>query len=106
MIMGQEEVDRRIPSSKEFRGREEFRSTIFDAILALTLWLGPIYFNAFLVLISLFFLPLSKSLVVIGLLLVFMLIPIDPYSKYDKQLARYCSVSVVFLFNGEVNEFP
>ncbi|GLU19635.1 hypothetical protein SLE2022_358730 [Rubroshorea leprosula] len=96
--MGQEEADRRISPSKEFRGREEFRSTVFHAILALTLWLGPIYFNVFLVLISLFFLPLSKSLVVIGLLLVFMLIPINPHSKYGRQLARFICTNVYSYF--------
>lgn len=40
-------------------------------------------------LFSLIFLPLSKSLVVLGLLLVLMFIPIDPYSKYGRKLSRF-----------------
>ncbi|GKV21856.1 hypothetical protein SLEP1_g31794 [Rubroshorea leprosula] len=114
--MREEETDHTIlPSNlsdgyREFRGRDKFPSTTFLTILALSIWLGAIHFNAFLVLFSLFFLPLSKSLVVFGLLLVFMLIPIDPYNKYGRRLSRFickhaCSYFPVTLYVEDINAF-
>lgn len=89
--MGEVESDRKTSPEgyREFSGRKEFPSNIFLSIFALTLWLGSIHFNVLLVLFSLIFLPLSKSLVVLGLLLVLMFIPIDPYSKYGRKLSRF-----------------
>ncbi|KAH7566126.1 hypothetical protein JRO89_XS08G0099500 [Xanthoceras sorbifolium] len=58
-------------------------------MLALALWLGIIHFNVLLVLFTIFFMPLSKSLLVFGLLWFFMLLPIDNHSKWGRSLARY-----------------
>ena len=51
-------------AEKLISGREEFgdSSNLFSAILAMVLWLGAIHFNIALILLAVFFLPLSKSL--------------------------------------------
>nr|ARF06254.1 diacylglycerol acyltransferase 2 [Litchi chinensis] len=74
---------------KVFKGRDEFDSNIMRAMLALAIWLGTIHFNVLLVLTSIFILPLSKSLLVFGMLLILMFIPIDHYSKWGRALSRY-----------------
>ncbi|OMO61330.1 Diacylglycerol acyltransferase [Corchorus capsularis] len=88
--MGAEEMEeKRASGYREFHGRNEFPSNTMHALLAIGIWLGAIHFNAFLILFSLLFLHLSKFLVVLGLLLVFMFIPINPYSKFGRKLSRY-----------------
>jgi hypothetical protein len=50
------------PQPRVFKGREEFESNVLHAVVALGIWLGAIHFNVALLLFSLYFLPLSKSL--------------------------------------------
>jgi 2-acylglycerol O-acyltransferase 2 len=73
--------------SREFRAEEH--SNQFHSIIAMAIWLGAIHFNVALVLCSLIFLPPSLSLMVLGLLSLFIFIPIDHRSKYGRKLARY-----------------
>ncbi|XP_022774694.1 diacylglycerol O-acyltransferase 2D-like isoform X2 [Durio zibethinus] len=73
---------------REFSGRHEFPSNIVHGVLAVVLWLWTIHLNA-LLLLSLLFLPFSKFLGVLGFLLVFAFLPIDPHSKFGRRLARY-----------------
>lgn len=80
--------------AKVFRAREEFGSyPLLPTIAALGIWLGLIHFNVALVLFSLFFLSLSKALLVFALLIVFIVIPINHNSNFGRKLSRY-----VFLF--------
>ncbi|XWS41374.1 hypothetical protein CRYUN_Cryun17cG0076200 [Craigia yunnanensis] len=74
---------------REFSGRHEFPSNMVHGILAIGMWIGAMHFNVLLLLLCLLFLPFSKFLLVLGLLLVFVLLPIDPYSKLGRSLARY-----------------
>ncbi|KAK7406966.1 hypothetical protein VNO78_08602 [Psophocarpus tetragonolobus] len=76
---------------KVISGREEFgnSSNLFSAILAMALWLGAIHFNIVLIILALFFLTLSKSLLVFGFLFVFMVLPIDEKSRFGRRLSRF-----------------
>ena len=47
---------------REFKGKEEFPSNVFYTTVALFIWLGIIHFIVLLVLFTVFFLPLTKSL--------------------------------------------
>ncbi|KAK9285080.1 hypothetical protein L1049_024265 [Liquidambar formosana] len=69
-----------------FRGTE---NSLIKTMAALAVWLGAIHFNVALVLFAILFLPLSKALVLFGLLLCFMVIPIDDRSTWGRKLARY-----------------
>ncbi|XP_044469443.1 diacylglycerol O-acyltransferase 2D-like [Mangifera indica] len=93
---------------REDRGDEIFQSNIIHSTLALALWLGAIHFNVFLVVVSFLFFPLSISLIVFGLLLVFMFVPIDQHSKFGKRLSKYickhpCSYFPVILHVEDFN---
>ncbi|XP_027345038.1 diacylglycerol O-acyltransferase 2D-like [Abrus precatorius] len=96
-----------------FKGIEEFADTssnYFKSILALALWLGTIHFNAALVLFTLLFLPLSKALLVFGLLFVLMVIPVDEKSKFGRKLSRYickhaCSYFPITLHVEDIKAF-
>ncbi|KAL5557376.1 hypothetical protein UlMin_039612 [Ulmus minor] len=70
-----------------FRGSPEFGSTV-KALVAIAIWLGAIHFNIALVLFSFLLLPLSKFLLVLGLLLFFIVLPVDEKSKNGRKLAR------------------
>ena len=48
-----------------FKDREKFGSNVLHTVLALGLWLGTIHFNVILVLFAIFFLPLSKALLLV-----------------------------------------
>ncbi|CAL5324150.1 unnamed protein product [Camellia sinensis] len=74
------------PSPTEFTGSE---SSVFHTILALIIWLGAIHFNVVVVLASFLFLPLPKFFMAMGLLVIFMVIPMDDKSKWGRKLARY-----------------
>ncbi|XP_039008239.1 diacylglycerol O-acyltransferase 2-like isoform X1 [Hibiscus syriacus] len=74
---------------REVSARNQFPSNILQGALANSIWIGAIHFNIFLFLFSILFLPFAKFLVVIGLLLVFVVLPIDQNSKYGRRLARY-----------------
>ncbi|KAH0853196.1 hypothetical protein HID58_090696 [Brassica napus] len=74
---------------EDFGAEDHIPSNIFHAVTAISICLSAIYLNLALVLISLFFLPPSLSLLVLGLLSLFIIIPIDDRSKYGLKLARY-----------------
>ncbi|KAE8665746.1 Diacylglycerol O-acyltransferase 2 [Hibiscus syriacus] len=76
---------------RKFNGKDEFSSNMFHGILAIALWMGSLQFNFFLLLFSFLFIPFSKFLMVVGFLLVFMVLPADPHSKFGRRLARYIS---------------
>ncbi|TKY70216.1 Diacylglycerol O-acyltransferase 2 [Spatholobus suberectus] len=99
-------------AAAEISGREEFgdSSNVFTAILAIALWLGAIHFNVALILFAVFFLPLSKSLLVFGFLFVFMVLPIDEKSRFGRRLSRYickhaCSYFPITLHVEDMNAF-
>lgn len=69
-----------------FKGTQE---SIIHQTVAMTIWLGAIHLNVALILFSVLFLPLSKALAVFGLLLIFMVIPINEKSKLGRKLSRY-----------------
>lgn len=81
--------EREEEEGRVFKGREEFGSNLIHALVALGIWLGTIHFNIALLLISLLLLPLSKLLLVLGLLAILMFIPIDDKSKFGRRLSRY-----------------
>ncbi|XP_039064390.1 diacylglycerol O-acyltransferase 2-like [Hibiscus syriacus] len=74
---------------RKFNGRDEFPSNMFHGILAFVLWLGSLHFIFFLLLFSFLFLPFPIFLMVVGFLLVFIVLPIDPHSKFGRRLSRY-----------------
>ncbi|KAL4361549.1 hypothetical protein GQ457_04G034390 [Hibiscus cannabinus] len=91
MVEVKEERNAYSPGSgyREVNGRNQFPSSTLHGTLANVIWIGAIHFNIFLFAFSVLFLPFSKSLVVFGLLLVFVLLPIDQNSKNGRRLARY-----------------
>ncbi|TYG92852.1 hypothetical protein ES288_A11G065300v1 [Gossypium darwinii] len=74
---------------RQFSGRNEFSSNVLHGILACAMWIGALHFDFYLIVFSLLFLPFSKFLLVVGLLLVFAVVPIDHNSKFGLRLARY-----------------
>ncbi|XP_022774692.1 diacylglycerol O-acyltransferase 2-like [Durio zibethinus] len=94
---------------REFSGRHEFPSNIVHGVLAVALWLWTLHLNA-LLLLSILFLPFSKFLGVLGFLLVFIFLPIDPHSKFGRKLARYickhlCSYFPTTLYVEDIHAF-
>ncbi|XP_057469999.1 diacylglycerol O-acyltransferase 2D-like [Actinidia eriantha] len=91
---------RRAPTSAEgaltvFRGAEGFG---IHTILAMIVWLGAIHFIVVVVVASFLFLPLPKFFAILGLLVIFMVIPIDDKSRWGRKLARYICKNVVGYF--------
>ncbi|CAH9088239.1 unnamed protein product [Cuscuta epithymum] len=75
------------PTPAEFKGTQE--GTWLHSTLAMSLWLGTIHLNIIIVLASFIFLPFSSAIAVLGLLLIFAVIPIDEKNVYGRRLARY-----------------
>ncbi|KAL3838805.1 hypothetical protein ACJIZ3_023396 [Penstemon smallii] len=84
------------PSPAEFKGTS---SGSLQSIMALVLWLGLVHFNFVVIVVSFVFLPFSKALMVIGLLLVLVLVPIDERSMWGRKFSRY-------IFKHAVGYFP
>ncbi|KAI8536721.1 hypothetical protein RHMOL_Rhmol10G0279000 [Rhododendron molle] len=74
------------PTSAEFRGS---KGSVVHGVLAMIVWLGGIHFNIVVVAASFLFLPLPHFFAVLGLLVIFTLIPIDDNSNLGQKLARY-----------------
>ncbi|CAN6699000.1 unnamed protein product [Malus baccata var. baccata] len=93
-----------------FKGREKFGSNVLHMFVALGIWLGTIHFNVGLILFTIFFFPFSKALLVLGLLVLFMIIPVDEKSKIGRSLSRYickhaCAYFPVTLYAEDINAF-
>ncbi|XP_020266456.1 diacylglycerol O-acyltransferase 2D-like [Asparagus officinalis] len=63
--------------------------SVIRTTVALLIWLGAIHFNAALVLIAALVLPLRLSVTVSGLLLFFMVIPLNDESRWGRKLSRF-----------------
>nr|ANN46865.1 diacylglycerol O acyltransferase 2C [Cuphea avigera var. pulcherrima] len=75
--------------SRVFNGEKDFPSSNkLKTLLAVAIWLGSMHFDALLIISSLIFLPFSKALLVLGLLVVLAVIPVDDRSKVGRRLAR------------------
>nr|ANN46863.1 diacylglycerol O acyltransferase 2A [Cuphea avigera var. pulcherrima] len=75
-----------------FNGEKDFPpSNKLKSLLAVAIWLGSAHFLIFLVISSLLFLPLSKALLVFGLLFALAVIPVDDQSKLGRRFARSLS---------------
>ncbi|KAK7307411.1 hypothetical protein VNO77_40451 [Canavalia gladiata] len=88
------------PAETVISGREEFdnSSNLLSMILAMVLWLGAIHLNVALIFLAVFFLPLSRSLLVFGFLFVFMVLPVDEKSRLGRKLSRYICKSACNYF--------
>ncbi|KAJ3694691.1 hypothetical protein LUZ60_000068 [Juncus effusus] len=63
--------------------------SLFNTTIALAMWLGAIHFNVFLVLTALFILPARFALLVLGVQVVFMLIPLNDKNEFGRKLSRF-----------------
>ncbi|XP_031738801.1 diacylglycerol O-acyltransferase 2D-like isoform X2 [Cucumis sativus] len=113
MGVARDEIDKiSEPSVTVFKGGggSATKWRMMHIIVALGIWLGGIHLNFALGLISLFYLSLSKALLVFALLLILVLIPVDHKSKYGRVLARYicqnaCSYFPVTLHVEDIHAF-
>ncbi|XP_031388777.1 diacylglycerol O-acyltransferase 2 isoform X2 [Punica granatum] len=105
----EDQQDSRKTTMSVFNGKEEFPSSnIFHTMVALGIWLGAIHFNVALVIFAFVFLSPSKTLLVFGLLVVFMVIPIDDRSKIGRKLyicRHACSYFPVSLHVEDIDAF-
>ncbi|XVF61865.1 hypothetical protein PTKIN_Ptkin08bG0168600 [Pterospermum kingtungense] len=98
------------PGYRVFSGRHEFPYNMVHGVLAIAIWIGAMHFNVLLIFLSFIFLPFSKFIVVLGLLSVFVLLPINPHSSFGRRLARYickhlCSYFPVTLHVEDIYAF-
>jgi hypothetical protein len=82
------------PQPRVFKGREEFESNVLHTVVALGIWLGIIHFNVALLLFSLYFLPLSKSL-----LFVFWPFPFPFFFSLSLYYYSFSSILTLLVFN-------
>ncbi|KAJ7953264.1 diacylglycerol O-acyltransferase 2-like [Quillaja saponaria] len=97
---------------KVFRGSDELgkSSNLWKTFVAIGIWLGTFHLNAAVILFAIFFLPLSKALLVFGLLLILMVVPINEKSKFGRMLSRYickhaCSYFPITLYVEDIKAF-
>ncbi|MED6123264.1 Diacylglycerol O-acyltransferase 2 [Stylosanthes scabra] len=99
-------------AEKVFSAKEIFAadsSNMFLMIMALLIWLGAIHLNILFILL-LIFLPLSKSLLLFGFLVVLVVIPVHDKSRLGRRLSRFinkhaCSYFPVTLHVEDINAF-
>jgi 2-acylglycerol O-acyltransferase 2 len=99
-------------STTVLRAREEDEndSNTMHTLVAVAIWLGGIHFNVVLVIFSLFFLPLSYSLVILGSLLFLMFTTVDFNSRFGRAMSRYicknaCRYFPITLHVEDMNSF-
>ncbi|KAL5212317.1 hypothetical protein ABZP36_023164 [Zizania latifolia] len=88
-------------SSAADDGTTVFRGTVYSPLrttVALTLWLGAIHFNAFLLLGSLFLFPRRVAALVLATQLFFMFVPINDRDRLGRKIARFISNYVIGYF--------
>ncbi|XP_058758695.1 diacylglycerol O-acyltransferase 2D-like isoform X2 [Vicia villosa] len=69
-------------------------SNSFKSVVALALCVGAIHFNLVFILFTLFFLPLSKSLLVFALMILFVVIPVNKNSLLGQKLSSYFPITL------------
>ncbi|XP_004287691.1 PREDICTED: diacylglycerol O-acyltransferase 2 [Fragaria vesca subsp. vesca] len=92
------------------KGKEAIGLRIVNMFVAMALWLGAIHFNVALIVLTVCFLPISKAILVFGLLVLFMIVPVDDKSKIGRRVARYickyaCGYFPVTLYVEEKHVF-
>ncbi|CAN4081779.1 unnamed protein product [Withania somnifera] len=108
MAIEEDSVIDQNPAAVEFKGKDS--GSVLHTTVALVLWLGSVHLNFLIVVASFLFLPFSKALAVIGILLILMLIPIDEKNKLGRRLARYickhvCGYFPVHLYVEDIKAF-
>ncbi|KAL8199555.1 hypothetical protein R6Q57_013123 [Mikania cordata] len=82
------------PSPAEFTGKKQ---QLVHAIPAMLAWLGSVHLIAVIIIASFFFLPLHKFILVMGMLVIFIVIPINEKSRLGRAVGRYiCKHAVGF----------
>ncbi|XP_004233286.1 diacylglycerol O-acyltransferase 2D isoform X1 [Solanum lycopersicum] len=107
-IIHQQPAPPSAPTPVEFKGANS--GSLLHTVLALVLWLGSVHFNFLILIASFIFLPFSKTVIVIGILLILILIPIDEKNNFGRRLARYickhaCGYFPVHLYVEDIKAF-